>query len=84
MLSGLSGGIWDGRFTPDLNNDGRFLRGSSALHVMQRNEDTVKYQEYYDIHYNGASTCTDEPYGHFPVWNDNAGVSTSEMALVEF
>ena len=45
----ISGGIWEGQTTPDLNNAERFLRGGTQVKALETQEDAVQSHEH-DIH----------------------------------
>ena len=54
--SKIVGGIWDGRYTPNLNGEKRFLRGGQVDDVLEIEDDTTRYTDrFYINHYEG--TC---------------------------
>ena len=65
--SKIEGGIWDGRTTPNLNGERRFLRGGNENDVLKLEDEETNYRDIYFLpdftHDNGASghafSCSD-------------------------
>ena len=45
--SQIEGGIWDGRMTPNLNSERRFLRGGSIEDVLAVEEESTNYRDIF-------------------------------------
>ena len=65
--SKIEGGIWDGRTTPNLNGERRFLRGGNENDVLKLEDEETNYRDIYFLpdftHDNGdrghAFSCSD-------------------------
>ena len=63
----IEGGIWDGRTTPNLNGERRFLRGGNENDVLKLEDEETNYRDIYFLpdftHDNGdrghAFSCSD-------------------------
>ena len=63
----ISGGIWSGYNTPDLNNDGRFLRGGRIQDVLLM-EDSILQNHFHEddghVHTDAGHTHADTGHSH--------------------
>ena len=69
--SKIEGGIWDGRMTPNLNGEKRFLRGGEVEDVLKLEDEKTNYRDIFFLpHYTGYSKTSK---GHYFKCSDYDG-----------